>query len=142
MNLEQMTLDIHQHIEVNAPIAEVFDGIVKQFSERSTTPGGDPMPMKLELQPGGRWFRDLGDGAGHLWGNVQVVKPPRLLEINGPLFMSYPATNHVQVRLEEQGGATRVTLRHQALGLIEPDHRAGVAEGWRNYLDCLKRHCE
>jgi len=146
MNLADMTLDIEQHIEVNAPIAEVFDGVVKQISERSITPDGQPMPLKLELRPGGRWFRDLGDdlgdGAGHLWGIVQVLKSPHLLEIIGPLFMSYPVTNHVQIRLEEQCGRTRVTLRHRALGMIEPAHRTGVASGWKNHLEKIKQHCE
>jgi len=142
MNQADMTLDLEQHIEVNAPIEEVFDGVVKQFSERSTRPDGEAMPLTLELRPGGRWFRDLGDGTGHLWGNVQVVKQPNLLEISGPLFMSYPAINHVQVRLQDEGGRTRVTLRHRALGMIEPDHRSGVTSGWENYLNNIKRHCE
>ncbi len=142
MNLEELTLDIEQHIEVRAPIAEVFEGVVKQLSERSVTPDGTPMPLVLELRPGGRWFRELGDGAGHLWGHVQVVKPPQLLELSGPLFMSYPAANHVQVRLEEQGDVTRVTLRHQALGRIDPNHRAGVSQGWQNYLEQIKTNCE
>ena len=142
MNLEELTLDIEQHIEVRAPIAEVFEGMVKQLSERSTMPDGSPLPLVLELRPGGRWYRDLGSEAGHLWGHVQVVKPPRLLELSGPLFMSYPAANHVQVRLEEAGDVTRVTLRHQALGKIDPNHRAGVGEGWKNYLTQIKSHCE
>ena len=47
------------------------------------------MPMKLEAWPGGRWYRDLGDGNGHFWGHVQAIKRPTLLEISGPLFMSY-----------------------------------------------------
>ena len=46
--------------------------------------------MKIELWPGGSWYRDLGDGNGHFWGNVQAIKRPTLLEITGPLFMSYP----------------------------------------------------
>ena len=41
--------------------------------------------MKIEPWPGGRWYRDLGNNAGHLWGHVQVIKPPTLLEICGPL---------------------------------------------------------
>ena len=44
---------------------------------------GTPMPMTLEPWPGGRWFRDLGDNNGHLWGHVQAIKPPTLLEITG-----------------------------------------------------------
>ena len=48
-------------------------------------------PMVIEPWPGGRWYRDLGNNAGHLWGHVQVIKPPTLLELCGPMFMSFPA---------------------------------------------------
>jgi hypothetical protein len=71
------------------------------------------MPMKIELWPGGRWYRDLGNNTGHLWAHVQVIKPPKLLELCGPMFMSYPATNHVQYRLVEEAGKTRLTLTHR-----------------------------
>ena len=59
------------------------------------------MQMILEQWPGGRWFRDRGNGIGHLWGHVQVIKPPVLLELSGPLLMSYPAMNHIEVRLDQ-----------------------------------------
>jgi len=65
---------------------------------------GTPMPMKLEAWPGGRWFRDLGEGNGHYWGTVQAIKHPTLLEFSGPLFMSQPVANNVQYRLSEENG--------------------------------------
>ena len=49
------------------------------------TPDGKPLPMLLEPHPGGRWFRDLGGDNGHLWGFVQSIKRPVLLEIWGIL---------------------------------------------------------
>ena len=82
------------------------------------------MPMVLEARPGGRWFRDLGDDDGHLWGHVQAIKRPTLLEITGPLFMSYPVVSNVQYRLKEVDGGTLITFRHTALGFM-PDERAG-----------------
>ena len=60
------------------------------------------MPMKLEAWPGGRWYRDLGDDNGHFWGHVQAIKRPTLLEITGPLFMSYPVVSNLQYRLSEE----------------------------------------
>lgn len=57
------------------------------------------MPMILEEWPAGRWFRDLGNGQGHLWGFVPVIKPPTLIEIQGPMFMSYAVAGHLQLRL-------------------------------------------
>ena len=62
--------------------------------------------MILEPWPGGRWFRDRGNGVGHLWGHVQVIKPPVLIELSGPMFMSYPALNHVELRLDQIAGGT------------------------------------
>lgn len=58
----------------------------------------------------GGGFRDLGGcPEGHLWAHVQVIKPPKLLELSGPLFMSYPAANHHQYRLTEEGTSTRLS---------------------------------
>ena len=69
-------------------------------------PDGAPLPMMLEPYPGGRWFRDLGGDNGHLWGFVQSIKRPALLEIWGPLFMSTAATSNLLYRL------TRDARRH------------------------------
>ena len=135
MKLEEMTLDLEQHIEVKADIGDVFKGVLHRFGEGSTNPKGESMQMILEQWAGGRWFRDRGNGIGHLWGHVQVIKPPVLLELSGPMFMSYPALNHVEVRLDQIAGGTKVTLRHRAIGLLDASHRANVGTGWRHYLD-------
>ena len=97
------------------------------------------MSMKLEAWPGGRWFRDLGNNTGHLWGHVQVIKPPKVLEIVGPMMMSYPVASHIQYRLTEEAGGTRLTLTHQALGLIAPDLESGLGQGWGEQLDEIKK---
>jgi hypothetical protein len=117
-------LEVEQEIEIKASIVASFEGLLRQLTSVHT------MAMKIERFPGGRWYRDLGNEAGHLWGFVQVIKPPTLLEIHGPMMMSYPATNHVQIRLREIEGGTLLTLRHRAFGLIEEAHRQGVAQGW------------
>jgi hypothetical protein len=95
------------------------------------------MQMILEQWPGGRWFRDRGNGIGHLWGHVQVIKPPVLLELSGPMFMSYPALNHLELRLDQIAGGTKVSLRHRAIGFLDAAHREGVGKGWRHYLDSI-----
>jgi|SRR5215469_12949746 len=141
MQLEEMTLDVNQHIEIKAAIGDVFRGVIHRLGEGSTNAKGESMQMLLEQWPGGRWFRDRGNGIGHLWGHVQVIKPPVLLELSGPMFMSYPAMNHVEVKLEEIPGGTRVALRHRAIGLIEQAHREGVGTGWRQILDHIAEDC-
>jgi hypothetical protein len=139
MTLEEMTLDVEHHVELQAPIGEVFKGVLHRFGEGSRNPGGQPMPMVLEAWPGGRWFRDLGNGAGHLWGHVQSIKAPQLLELSGPLFMSYPAINHVEIKLSEVAGGTRLSLRHRSVGLLDAMHRQHVGAGWKLYLDDIQK---
>ena len=103
---------------------------------------GTSMPFKLEAWPGGRWYRDLGNNAGHLWGHVQVIKPPTLLEICGPMFMSYPATSHIQYRLKENGETTQLSFLHRAIGLIPAEHKEGVKKGWASILGRIKQASE
>src|SRR5579862_3935885 len=132
MTLDDLTLDTTQSIDIKADIGDVFRSVVHRLGEGSTNTKGESMQMILEQWPGGRWFRDRGNGIGHLWGHVQVLKPPVLLELSGPMFMSYPATNHIEVKLEEIAGGTRVSLRHRAIGLIDPAHRENVTHGWKH----------
>jgi len=61
-------------------------------------------PMVIEPWPGGRWYRDLGNGNGHFWATVQAIKRPTLLEFCGPLFASSPFISNVQYRLSEKDG--------------------------------------
>jgi hypothetical protein len=98
--------------------------------------------MVLEEWPGGRWFRDLGNGQGHLWGFVQVIKPPSLLEIHGPMFMSYAVASHIQFRLTQIPGGVELALRHQAIGIVEESHRQGVVPGWKHLLESAKQLAE
>jgi len=100
------------------------------------------MPMTLEPWPGGRWFRDLGDNNGHLWGHVQAIKRPTLIEIYGPLFMSYPVISNLQYRLTEVDGGTLIAFHHIALGFIQGEHRTGVATGWKSTLERVRRAAE
>ncbi len=137
------SLHIQRDLAIAAPPAVVFDSILAQLGPRSQAPDGTPMPMTLEPWPGGRWYRDLGNDTGHYWAHVQVIKPPILLELTGPLFMSYPAVSHVQYRLTaEDGGVTRVKFTHQAIGLIDPEHRQGVTAGWDHVLQKIRAAAE
>ncbi|HEX3314397.1 MAG TPA: SRPBCC domain-containing protein [Gemmataceae bacterium] len=131
-------LHIEKRIDIDAPLAVAFASLLEQLGPANETPHG-PMPMKLEDWPGGRWYRDLGDNTGHFWGHVQVIKPPTLLEIAGPMFMSYAAASHVQYRLTSEGTGTRLTLTHTALGKILPQHREGVSSGWEYMLSVVKK---
>src|SRR6202790_1988504 len=140
--LENLTLNITQEIHVKASLEVTFETLLEQLGPGNEVTEGTPMPMKLEAWPGGRWFRDLGNGNGHFWGHVQAIKRPTLLEISGPLFMSYPVASHVQYRLSEADGGTVIKCHHTALGLITDDHRKGVSSGWNHILTRIKARAE
>ena len=140
--LENMTLDIKQEMQVNAPLNVTFESLLEQIGPYNERGDGQPMPMKIEPWPGGRWYRDLGDGNGHFWGHVQAIKRPTLLEICGPLFASYPLLSNVQYRLTEKDGGTLITFRHTALGFIDEEHRKGINMGWASILENIRKRAE
>jgi len=140
--IEKMTLSLTEEIRVQAPIDVTFATLLEQLGPLNDTPEGQAMNMKIEPWPGGRWYRDLGDGNGHFWGHVQAIKRPTLLEITGPLFMSYPVVSNVQYRLSEVDGGTLIKFHHTALGLIQDEHREGVGKGWGHMHASLRKRAE
>lgn len=139
--IESLSLIVTQEIHVNAPLETTFEALLEQLGPEGEDSRGK-MPMTLEAWPGGRWFRDLGDGNGHFWGNVQAIKRPTLLEITGPLFMSYGVVSNVQYRLSQVEGGTLIKFHHKAFGLIQDDHRQGVHQGWGRIQDSVKARAE
>ena len=142
MKLEDMMLDVSQHVEINAPPEKVWPAVLRQLGKDSTRPDGVSMELDLEPRAGGRWWRNRGKGVEHLWGFVQAIKPNELLEVSGPMFMSYPAMNHIEVKLEKIAGGTKVTLRHRAVGMLDPEHKKGVSQGWGHMLQQMKKVSE
>jgi uncharacterized protein YndB with AHSA1/START domain len=139
---EIQTLNILKDIEIAAPLEIAFEALLEELGPAGEMPGGKPFPMVIDPWPGGRWYRDLGNNAGHLWGHVQVIKPPTLLELCGPMFMSYPGINHVQYRLTSEGGGTRLKLTHRAFGQIPTEVQEGAGEGWDFRLQRVREIAE
>jgi uncharacterized protein YndB with AHSA1/START domain len=140
------TLDIQKETLIAAPVEATWKAVLDELGPGSQMPDGTPFLMKIEAWPGGRWFRDHGSNTGHLWAHVQVIKPPPhekpLLELSGPMFMSFPAVNFVQYRLVPEGGSTRLKITHRAMGLIPADHIEGMHEGWEHGLSRIKAVAE
>jgi hypothetical protein len=140
--IEDLTLNVTQEIHVRASLDVTFEALLEQLGPHNEVNEDTPMPMKIEPWPGGRWYRDLGEGNGHFWGHVQAIKRPTLLEITGPLFMSYPAVSNVQYRLSAEEGGTLIKFHHTALGLIQEDHKKGVTSGWGGIHERVRRQAE
>ena len=140
--IDEMTLSIKEETHVRAPIAATFAALLEEIGPSNEGQPGTPMPFKLEAWPGGRYFRDLGDGNGHLWGHVQAIKRPTLLEITGPLMMSFAVSSNLQYRLKEVDGGTSITLRHTALGLFPEGYREQLSQGWPLLFERIRRRVE
>ena len=141
-SIENYTLTVTQEIQVRASLAATFAALLEEMGPENRNGEGQPMPMIIEPWPGGRWFRDLGNGNGHFWGNVQAIKRPTLLEFAGPLFASFPFVCNVQYRLSEADGGTLITFRHSALGFVSEDHKAGMNKGWASMHERVRRQAE
>jgi hypothetical protein len=141
-DIEQLTLNITEETLVRSSITATFAALLEEMGPANEGQPGTPMPMVLEPWPGGRWFRDLGGNNGHLWGHVQAIKAPTLLEIAGPLMMSFAVSSNLQYRLKEVDGGTLITLRHSALGLFPEGYREEMSKGLPSLLDRVRRRLE
>jgi uncharacterized protein YndB with AHSA1/START domain len=140
--VDNLTLRITEEIRVTATPEATFDALLEELRHGMTGAEEQPMPMKLEAWPGGRWFRDLGDGNGHFWAHVQAIKRPTLLEFYGPLMLSFAVASNVQYRLTREQGGTLITFHHYAVGAIPADVRAAMKGGWHTILERARRRVE
>lgn len=139
---DQSTFTITEEIYVRASLDATFDSLLAQLGPMNETPEGKPLTMVIEARPGGRWYRDLGGDNGHLWGFVQSIKRPALLEIWGPLFMSTGSTNNLIYRLSEKDGGTLITFKHTLVGPVPDEFRDNMPPGWAAMHARVKRDAE
>ena len=140
--IDQPTFIISEEIHVDASIETTFASLLAHLGRLNETPDGKPLAMILEARPGGRWYRDLGGDNGHLWGFVQSIKRPALLEIWGPLFMSTAAANNLIYRLSEVDGGTMISFKHTLLGPVPDEFRQHMAPGWSAIHERVKHQAE
>lgn len=141
-SIDDLTLNLTLETHVQASLDATFAALLEQLGPGNETLEGKSLQLKIEPWPGGRWYRDLGDDNGHLWGHVQAIKRPTLLEFTGPLFMSSGVVANVQYRLTEADGGTLIKFRHTALGFIPADQKEGMSQGWKQMLSRIRQRGE
>lgn len=143
---DDLLVEIEQTVEIKAPPEKVFEGLISHLCDMEGEPDKPRLKMKLERKPGGRWYRDLGNDSGHLWGFVQSIKPPTLLEIWGPMMISNPVATHMIMRLTPTGSGTSLLFKNEVFGPLPEEHREhmkdGMEEGWTSFVEGLKRDME
>ena len=134
MKFDEMTLDVSQQIELKADIGDVFKSVLHRFGDGSTNPNGESMHMVLEQWPGGRWFRDRGNGIGHLRPRPSV----RLRDAPArPAPRCHTRQGESSRNRHGWSGSPARTLRHRSIGLLEEAHRQNIGTGWKHYLDSI-----
>jgi len=135
-------ITITEQIFVKASLEATFKSLLTHLGPLNENPEGKPLSMILEAKPGGRWYRDLGGDNGHLWGFVQSIKRPSLLEIWGPLFISTGATSNLMYRLAEANGGTEITFTHKLVGPVHDEFRQRMPQGWEHIHARVKQQAE
>jgi hypothetical protein len=74
--LDELTLNITQRFRANAPLEPTFAAMLEELGPHNQQRDGTPMPMTIEVKPGKRWYRDLGNDNGHLRGYLRAIKDP------------------------------------------------------------------
>lgn len=134
---DQFRAVVERSIEIDAPPEAIFESILEDMAAIPDGKGNS-MNLKVEPFPGGRWFRDLPNNTGHLWGHVQVIKPPTLLEVYGPLMISSATISHVTWRVTKSGAGNKLTITHKMFGDFDAAIPQNVGGGWQMQIDRIK----
>jgi uncharacterized protein YndB with AHSA1/START domain len=135
---------VTKNLKILAPAEAVFETLLEEIGPRYVGPNGASLQLKIEPWPGGRWFRDYGNNTGYFWAHVQSIKPPVLLELYGPMFMSSPVISQVQFRLAPDNGGTEISLIHSAFGEMPASFQDGayLSERWSAILSSVRGRAE
>jgi uncharacterized protein YndB with AHSA1/START domain len=132
------SINFSKEVEIAAPADVVWESVMEELNGGLDGEDGKSMKHKLEAWPGGRWYRDLGNNTGHLWAHVQVIKPPKLLELYGPMFMSFAAMSHATYRVKEAGNGSTLVFTYRAHGVFPKEYGEGVEEGWSGSIERIR----
>jgi len=139
-----LDFDCKLEVSIDAPPEAVQRAVLEDFDLWMHSPqNGKRMGLRIEAFVGGRVFRDLGDGHGHLWAHISVLKPG-LIEMVGPFAATEPCYSLIRFRFTDSGAnQTRLTFSHQASGAIPEGMLEGAPLGWQMAIEKgLKPHVE
>jgi len=128
---------IEQEALIQAPREVVFRTLIERVHEWFFDACGEGR-MVIEPRVGGRWFVDQGEGAGAWWGTVVDYQPNEKIAFYGLIGVRKPCTSVVTIELsdaEAKAGATRLFLRHRAVGVMDPGFKDSFAGGWTELIE-------
>ena len=135
------SFEICKEIEISAPIEIAFEATLEQLDPKGQCPAASHSrctwsrgPAGLVPRPRRRFRPPLGPCA-----SLQAAHAPGDLRA---AHDAYPAVNHLQYRLQADGGVTRLAFLHRGMGLILPEHRDGLPKGWQHWLERIRELAE
>jgi uncharacterized protein YndB with AHSA1/START domain len=111
---------------------ELYDTDVDDLWEAVTSPerlARWMVPYRGEFRLGGRWEAIGSDGGVYCVGEVTECDPPRAFTTTWQVRDEAPS--ELVVRLDPEGGRTRLRLRHEGVTDV------GYGAGWHTYLEAL-----
>lgn len=139
---------IEQQFEIAAPLAKVWDALVRQTPKwwpRDFCTSPRAKAFYIEPRIGGRAYEDWGKGEGQQWYQVIGVESPVYLCMQGQLSPQYggPAMTMLTIRLAEKDKRnTLLTLSDYTFGRADDSLRQSTDGGWRVLFGGFKKYCE
>jgi uncharacterized protein YndB with AHSA1/START domain len=139
---------VELEIRIEAPPARVWEAIVARpdawwIPEMRVLERCEE--VCFEPRAGGRLYERRGDGGELLWFTTLALEPERSLQFSGHLVPPWggPATTYLTLRLEEEGGATRLLVSNYLNGVVGDELLPQIESGWRFLFESgLKRLVE
>jgi len=136
-SFEIRALEIQGSVTIDAKPEDVWRALTTDLSAWWGAPYlccDDTTDIKLELRIGGPLYETGGDGTEVLWGTVSGYTPGSFIEYTGCCGMAPPVHGSWSYLLEAQGGGTKVSFRHQAMGRISEAQMEGYNKGWQDLV--------
>lgn len=117
--------------KLRAPVERVFQALTTEVMQWwPHTCSQQPHAIVLEPRIGGLFF-ELFDsqGAGALYGHVEIYEPPVRLRIRGPMAMGHAINMVYTIKLEECPEGTLLSEHVRASGAYPERFKDGVTRG-------------
>lgn len=133
-----------QAITIDAPGERLWRAVLEETSAWWRPPytilgGTEETTLNLGTRVGDPVIERQGSREA-LWGTLAELDPGHALAWIGRLCGADAATGTVRIRLDADGGRTRVTMRQEAFGYFGDSMHDDVAAGWQHKLDGLAAH--
>ncbi len=141
-----MSRDDERDVTMSVEIPAAPDAVWRALTDADELTRWFPLEAKVEPGEGGSWWVGWPPGPWQFSCDVATWQPGRRLELVERRDERAAAGHVLRIdfRLEESGGATRLTVVHSGFGRGDDwdDEYHSVERGWRYELRCLAHYLD